>query len=1093
MRSSSPDRLFARYRATGEPEALARLFDAVAPQLLAVARHLVRDGSEAEDVVQATFVAAIEAAGRFEPGASVLPWLLGILARQAASARRKGARRVDPERLPERASDDPSLASERSELRQAVAAALARIPEPYERVLALHLAEGKRPEDIARDLGRRPGTVRVQLHRALRLLRRALPAGFATGVASQLRPTRGLAALRSEVLRHAASLPSGSCAAGGAAGLGASSFAGVLFMSKSAWFAAAGVAAALVLTAALLDRRSQGAGAELAAEEPPLHGLATPPPDDGARPPAPAGETPQRIGVASEPGKKLPTPEPGFRLSGRIVTRARQPVADAEVTLWLEPGAAGGPAAPRLLVQPSAPDGTFAFEDLDVALSGLRVRAEGLATLGTIPWEPKDRPLRLLPGESRDLGELVLAPGVLLRGRVVDASTGEGLPGPLFQVHLYPEGTFGEGLRGFVIAVARATGHFELEDRIAYSSETSFEYGFFAATERGIGWARLVLLEGEGDEHDVEIAVHPGATLDVEVVDAAGRPLPGAAVRVHPRFAPFDVLAPFEPEAWVGDEGSLVSRFRSRFRATTGGEGVVRLTSLPLPAPGGTEAAAPVAEYALTVTAPGAAAVAVRTVVLDARLPVRLVVSPFEDGFEIAGAVCDEEGHPVAGAVLSSGLREGLADELGAYRVPIDRAAGERFTLRIAAEGFGAREHEFVVPATGDLEGVHLVLTRRRPVGGEVVDEEGGLVAGAWLSLSRPTDDPSALSDAGRLPGHGLRTGADGRFRFEEATNGPWILFVHPPHGEDGWLGPEHLRVAGGRDDARVVLRRVQEGSASVTVDVFDADTGAPLSPEHVHLASRGDLFEGLRLSASETRRVSGGVVLDALEVGPWRLWVRTGEREPGYVDFDVVQGDGPRRLRLDLGRHGAIAGTVRGVRSETSNPARLSFALEHLASVPGGSAWESTARTTGIVDLAPDGGFRLEELRPGRYLLKLHYGYLRAEELVELAPGGTAWVELAPEPAAWLIVRGSEPTEPGFVRVSVAHPELAWTSDVHYAARADGEFRSGLLVPPGRIVWEVRFRAEDQPSAEPEREVRGTLVLAAGETGEAVAQLPAR
>ena len=66
MRELDPERLFERYRATGDPAALAALFDRTAPQLLKVARVLVRDRSLADDLLQATFVTAIEKASWFD-------------------------------------------------------------------------------------------------------------------------------------------------------------------------------------------------------------------------------------------------------------------------------------------------------------------------------------------------------------------------------------------------------------------------------------------------------------------------------------------------------------------------------------------------------------------------------------------------------------------------------------------------------------------------------------------------------------------------------------------------------------------------------------------------------------------------------------------------------------------------------------------------------------------------------------------------------------------------------------------------------------------------------------------------------------------
>ena len=90
-----PDRLFAEFRRSGDPRALGEVYDLLAPELLRVALHTAREPAEAEDVLQATFLAAIEQAERFDPARRVLPWLVGILANEARKARERGARRPD--------------------------------------------------------------------------------------------------------------------------------------------------------------------------------------------------------------------------------------------------------------------------------------------------------------------------------------------------------------------------------------------------------------------------------------------------------------------------------------------------------------------------------------------------------------------------------------------------------------------------------------------------------------------------------------------------------------------------------------------------------------------------------------------------------------------------------------------------------------------------------------------------------------------------------------------------------------------------------------------------------------------------------------
>ncbi|MBI5365177.1 MAG: sigma-70 family RNA polymerase sigma factor, partial [Planctomycetes bacterium] len=205
MDERSLERLFECFRGAGDVRALAEVFDRTAPDLLALARHLVRDAAEAEDLVQETFLVAIEKRASFDAEKSLLPWLTGVLVNHARHARRSRTRRTDPERLVERTVVDPADEVAASETRGAIEASLARLPDPYGRVLSLHLLKGLQPREIARELALEPSTTRVQLHRGLELLRKALPAGFALGAAAVVE-SRGLASVREAVLAKAATV-----------------------------------------------------------------------------------------------------------------------------------------------------------------------------------------------------------------------------------------------------------------------------------------------------------------------------------------------------------------------------------------------------------------------------------------------------------------------------------------------------------------------------------------------------------------------------------------------------------------------------------------------------------------------------------------------------------------------------------------------------------------------------------------------------------------------------------------------------------------------------------------------------------------------
>jgi RNA polymerase sigma-70 factor (ECF subfamily) len=201
MRGRSLERHFATFRERGDGAALAAVFDRTSEELLQVACHLVRDPSLAEDVVQATFLAAIRHADRYDGVSPLQGWLYGILWREAAKVRRGSAREVDPAQLVSREEEDPADSLAAAELPREVVRALERLPNRYREVVEPHLCDGRSPGDIARELGRSPGTVRSQIHRGLERLRRTLPAGL-TPVPAMF-ALRGLGSVRESVLSSA--------------------------------------------------------------------------------------------------------------------------------------------------------------------------------------------------------------------------------------------------------------------------------------------------------------------------------------------------------------------------------------------------------------------------------------------------------------------------------------------------------------------------------------------------------------------------------------------------------------------------------------------------------------------------------------------------------------------------------------------------------------------------------------------------------------------------------------------------------------------------------------------------------------------------
>jgi RNA polymerase sigma-70 factor (ECF subfamily) len=143
------------------------------------ARWLCGDATEAEDLVQETYVRALASAHQFQPGTRLRAWLFRVL-RNAFLDRR---RRAMPEPNGEEADDLPVDVSA-DELGQEqvrrlvaadVAAAVRELPETFRTVVLLDM-EGFTEPECAQVLGCAEGTVKSRLSRARARLRSQLAA-----------------------------------------------------------------------------------------------------------------------------------------------------------------------------------------------------------------------------------------------------------------------------------------------------------------------------------------------------------------------------------------------------------------------------------------------------------------------------------------------------------------------------------------------------------------------------------------------------------------------------------------------------------------------------------------------------------------------------------------------------------------------------------------------------------------------------------------------------------------------------------------------------------------------------------------------------
>ncbi|MCA8948182.1 MAG: sigma-70 family RNA polymerase sigma factor, partial [Planctomycetes bacterium] len=620
MLSSRIDRAFRRYLRTRDPSALGRVFDAVAPELYRLAWHLTGDRHVAEDLVQTTFLVALQDGGSFETDDAadgrrgrVVPWLYGILTNRVLDWRRQAKRRAAP--APDGfdvANDDPAAGAAARELRDDVARAIRVLPEPYRQVLLLHLVHELAPKEIAEALARPAATVRVQLRRGLELLRRGLPAGVA-GLARAAMPVPvGLAIVRERVLANvAAEVGAVSMTAAGSGIV----FGGLLAMKKLVAFAALLVAGLVLWTVwprgEIAPRSVEGglrADPAAAASEP-----ASLPADRGgdsalareAVDPPPAADATAGVELLVRWHDGTPAANVTVRCLPRASTNAIASADDAvdrDDSLRETVGRTGG-------------DGVVRF----VGLYAPRVRLT--ADRGG------DVEIELVRG-SIQRGVLDLSRGYDVTGRVVDLDD-RPIAGATVWLSVAEESDDSEA-----VATSAADGRFEIRS-------VGGDRRMLTATAPGFGCAKVDWVSAERATRVRLLRLRPvPGSLVLTVVDHDGAPIAGAHVLVGVTMSRSDGSHHRIVGQVIGQD-----HWPSRF-GRTDDLGVFHAEGLP-----------PLS-WPIWVGAPGHAPVYRVLDIADAG--VTRATLQLTEGARVHGRVIDAEGRPAAGALV------GLRGESGA-------------------------------------------------------------------------------------------------------------------------------------------------------------------------------------------------------------------------------------------------------------------------------------------------------------------------------------------------------------------------------------------------------------------------------------------
>jgi RNA polymerase sigma-70 factor (ECF subfamily) len=165
--------------ALGDSAAMAALIDRFhQPLYRFVARLIGSDGSDRDDLVQATFVEVATSAHRFRRESSVKVWMFGIAANLARNHIRTAQRRRRMESVlattPIESTRQPDREAEQRQMMERLAAAIDRLPVALREVFVLCDLEDLPCRDAARALGVREGTIWRRVHDARKALREAL-------------------------------------------------------------------------------------------------------------------------------------------------------------------------------------------------------------------------------------------------------------------------------------------------------------------------------------------------------------------------------------------------------------------------------------------------------------------------------------------------------------------------------------------------------------------------------------------------------------------------------------------------------------------------------------------------------------------------------------------------------------------------------------------------------------------------------------------------------------------------------------------------------------------------------------------------------
>ncbi len=346
-----------------------------------------------------------------------------------------------------------------------------------------------------------------------------------------------------------------------------------------------------------------------------------------------------------------------------------------------------------------------------------------------------------------------------------------------------------------------------------------------------------------GSDAEVEFALAPGGDIEGTVRDPSGNPLAGAELGL-----------------------ALEGEFSVRQWAFSDAEGHFRLENLPLNF--GLLVSLWKADYLPTNS---------RTRATEPKQSQDFTLQPRPAGGSVAGQVVDEEGRPIAGAVLrnsgrmsnrrdgdygivSAETREATTDADGQFRLDNlyhpPGIGGEAPVVLIRAKKFAPQRLPVKPGPSDNPTEMKITLKAGRRIRGRVADDEGRPVPGVFVSVSE-----------GRLVRSLVigNTDVNGEFEFDTLPNDAQFTFE-----KSGYVPLENRKFPVDTDEVPTVT---MTPTGVIVGRVIDSATGKPIRKFHVRIQSNrqnsgGQRMPGYFRSGREFQSEAGKFILGELVGG---------------------------------------------------------------------------------------------------------------------------------------------------------------------------------------------------------------------------------